>query len=595
MNAFFALGSAMWKYAGNRRKTVCVYVLLFVLTGILYLFEPYTVGLLLNTIQQNAQEQGAFMKIVFYLGLLVALAIGYWVLHGPARVLERQCAFHIRTAFADHLFSIVVSLPVQWHKNHHSGQTINRMRKATRALFDFSENGYQLIEMLLRPLFSIVVLAFIFPFAAVLAIIVSVAACTLVFFFDRVLLPLYDQVNEKEHFVASALHDYVTNITTVITLRLEHLARSEHLRRLTHYFPIIRREVRINEFKWFLATFIIAVMTSVVLAWYVYVTLHAGLVPLAGTFFMLYDYLQKIGTAFYTFAWKYSTTVQQYADLKSVDGILQAEPAAYGEACCLPDNWQRLEISNLNFVYKDEQQREHHLKDVAITLRRTAKIALVGESGSGKSTLMAVLRGLQVPDSVTLSCDGKPLMHGLKDVASCVTLIPQEPEIFENTIEYNITLDTDQSNEEVMEDVRLAAFDSVLAKLSKGLQTNTAEKGVNLSGGEKQRLALARGFFAAKHGSTTLTTGSDIILLDEPTSSVDSQNEMQIYRNIMEHFADRCILSSIHKLHLLEFFDEVYVLDQGRVIEHGSPETLMKGDGMLANLWRGYTNVGEKI
>ncbi len=279
--------------------------------------------------------------------------------------------------------------------------------------------------------------------------------------------------------------------------------------------------------------------------------------------------------------------MQQYADLKSVEPILQAAPADYGDGCCLPKDWQKIEISNLHFTYKDEEQREHHLKDVGITLGRSAKIALVGESGSGKSTLMAIIRGLQIPDCLDLTCDGKALPNGLRDIASTVTLIPQEPQIFENTIEYNITLDTEQPKDEILDDIRLAAFDSVLAKLPHGLETNTAEKGVNLSGGEKQRLALARGFFAAKE--------SDIILLDEPTSSVDSQNEMKIYSNLMRRFADRCIVSSIHKLHLLDFFDEVYVLENGKVVEHGAPKELMNGKGRLGELWRAYSSGREEI
>jgi ABC-type multidrug transport system fused ATPase/permease subunit len=366
----------------------------------------------------------------------------------------------------------------------------------------------------------------------------------------------------------------------VITLRLEKLTRNEVWHRVTHYFPLFRREARLNEWKWFSATLVIALMTFCVLAWYAYSTIGYGVVPLAGTFFMLYDYLQKIGSAFYTFAWKYSQTVQQYADLKSVDPIIQAAPADYGVDCCLPVDWKKLEITKLRFVYQDEERREHHLHDVAITINRNAKIALVGESGSGKSTLMSLIRGLHQPDHVEVRCDGMMLPHGIRDIASRVTLIPQEPEIFENTIAYNITLGTEQPSDEVMDDVRLAAFETVLAKLPHGLLTSTAEKGVNLSGGEKQRLALARGFFAAKR--------SDIILLDEPTSSVDSVNEMKIYKNIMERFVDCCVVSSIHKLHLLDFFDEVYLLEDGKVVEHGSPKALLAADTRLASLWKAY-------
>ncbi len=491
-------------------------------------------------------------------------------------MLERTNAFHVRRAFKQHLFSIITSLPAQWHKTHHSGNTINRISKATNALYNFSQNGYQIIEMTIRPLGSIVALILIMPAAAALAIGVICVSCVIVFFFDRVLFPLYNRVNESEHRVASVLHDYITNIMTVITLRLEALTQTELLRRMTHYFPVFQREVRLNEAKWFTATLLISVMTTVVLGWYAWTTLTAGGTLLVGTFFMLYDYLQKIGGAFYTFAWKYGDTVEQSADFRSVTPILTADQAEYHTSYQLPAQWKQIKIERLSFVYQDEETPRQHLDDISFTLSRPRKIAFVGESGSGKSTLMALIRGLQSAEA-TVVCDGKKLPHGMKHFAPHVTLIPQDPEIFENTIAYNITLDTDQSENEIMEDVRLARFDTTLARLSKGLQTNTAEKGVNLSGGEKQRLALARGFFAAKESS--------IILLDEPTSSVDPGNERAIYENLFKKFSDRCVISSIHKLYLLSMFDEAYVFRDGKVVAHGTPSQLLGPGGELHALW----------
>jgi ABC-type multidrug transport system fused ATPase/permease subunit len=215
-----------------------------------------------------------------------------------------------------------------------------------------------------------------------------------------------------------------------------------------------------------------------------------------------------------------------------------------------------------------------------ITLERGKKIALVGESGSGKSTLMSLIRGLHMTDNVSVRCDGKELPEKLRSLGGHTTLIPQDPELFSNTVEYNVSVDTEQSVTELMQDIDIACFTTVLDRLPQGLKTNIAEKGVNLSGGEKQRLALARGIFAAKQ--------SDIILLDEPTSSVDSMNELQIHKNIFARFPDRCIVASIHRLHLLPLFDEVYVLEKGKLIEHGKPQDLMQGQGLLAKMWKAY-------
>lgn len=580
MRAFLTLISAAWRYTRGRRGRMLLYVAMFIVANGVLLIEPLVIGRLLNTIQQIRGVPDPMTSLGIFFALLIGIQLSFWALHGPARVLETTGAFHARTAFADRLFQIVTSLPMQWHKDHHSGQTINRMRKSTAALNAFMEHGWQIIEMIVRLVGSVAAIMILQPIAAIIALGVTAFAFLIVFFFDRVLLRQYEEINEREHFTASALHDYVTNIATVITLRLENLTRSELLKRMTTYCRLFRRNSVVNETKWFFTTIVIAVMTVIVLAWYALTTIRSGNVLLAGTVYMLYDYLQKIGSVFFAFAWKYSETIQQYADLRSADVIVNAVQAEHSPSDPLPRDWRTIVIRNLHFSYEDEEHRRHHLHDISLTMERGRKIALVGESGAGKSTLMSLIRGLHVADAAEASCDGRCLPNGLRCLAPHVTLIPQEPEIFSNTIEYNVSADTQQSEEELLHYIALARFTPVLKRLPRGLKTDIAEKGVNLSGGEKQRLALARGIFAAKE--------SDIILLDEPTSSVDSMNELEIHRNIFEYFADRCIVASIHRLHLLQLFDHVYVLEGGKLIEHGPPEQLMEGPGRLAEMWRLY-------
>jgi len=104
------------------------------------------------------------------------------------------------------------------------------------------------------------------------------------------------------------------------------------------------------------------------------------------------------------------------------------------------------------------------------------------------------------------------------------------------------------------------------------------EKGVNLSGGQKQRLALARGILAAR--------SSDIILMDEPTSSVDPKTEVLIYERLFDEFRDKAIVSSLHRLYLLSYFDWVYVLQNGRIVEEGSFEELRRNGIIFRELWK---------
>ncbi len=165
-------------------------------------------------------------------------------------------------------------------------------------------------------------------------------------------------------------------------------------------------------------------------------------------------------------------------------------------------------------------------------------------------------------------------------MAGAATLIPQEPEIFENTLRHNITMGIPATEEEVRQAMWVACFDRVAAGLPKGLESDIREKGVNLSGGEKQRLALARGVFALRDSS--------LVLLDEPTSNVDPGTEMLVFTRLLELLKDRAVVASLHRLHLLRLFDYVYVMKEGRVVEEGRFEELCRGEGEFARLWARY-------
>ncbi len=196
------------------------------------------------------------------------------------------------------------------------------------------------------------------------------------------------------------------------------------------------------------------------------------------------------------------------------------------------------------------------------------------------------MRGLYQPEpGVSVRVDGQAIPD-LNAIANTVTLFPQEPEIFENSIVYNITLGLPFSEAEIQEVCDVARFSEVVKNLPKGLETNIQEKGVNLSGGQRQRLALARGVLAARV--------SDIVLLDEPTSSVDPKTELAIYRSLLREFADKAVVSTLHRLHLLPLFDYVYIMKDGKVIDEGSFSSLLQRSTVFQEMWAHQKDVMEE-
>lgn len=577
-----------WRFAGKFRIAILGYTVLFMMAQAAALLEPYLLGLMLNAVQTDLTSGAAghsqlLHDVAWYMSLFVGLKCVFWAIHGPTRCLERYVAFHITYAYKAHMFQTVTNLPLKWQRKHHSGESIDKINRATNALSDFFQGTFDINYMVCRLIGTLLILYTFMPLAAAAVALTSIVAMYTIVRFDRILSKQYDELNQKQNYIAEALHDYITNIVTVITLRLQGRTLGEVKRRLFLPLPLYRRNNALNEWKWAITSIMIALMTGGVLVAYTYSTLAAGGILLAGTFFTLFDYLRRIGDSFHNFASQYGRVVRQAADLKAAHMILEdveQTPPPPADAT-LPAKWSKLSVRDLCFTYEDVNATRRHLLNVGIELERGKAIAVVGKSGSGKSTLLRLLRGLDVTEQVTVLADGQPLKHRLHHLSNATTLMPQDPEIFADTIRFNIAFGMEASEEEIMEAVRKARFDEVLQRLPNGLDTNIAEKGINLSGGEKQRLALARGFFFAR--------GTDLILLDEPTSSVDTANERVIYNNLLGSFRkDRCVISTVHKLHLLEMFDVVYVLEDGKLVEVGSFAELVFANGRLAELWRNY-------
>jgi ATP-binding cassette, subfamily B, bacterial len=369
------------------------------------------------------------------------------------------------------------------------------------------------------------------------------------------------------------LFDSLSNIRTVVTLRLERSMESGLMAKVGVLLSPFRRNIRINEWKWFVADTLVTLTYCVIAIGYVYEHWKPGEVFYVGGLVTLIGYVNQFTSVFHDVAWQYTQIVQYNTDVETAKSISNAWEAQHrpDAARDLPSNWRTIEISNLNFSHREAYDDAHapqSLHGLHLRLERGKKVALIGESGCGKTTLLALLRGLYDPEpGFRLSVDGKP--EGLDTLNETVTLFPQEPEIFENTIAYNITLDLPVPEQEVKQVCEWAHFSEVIAELPKGLESNIQEKGVNLSGGQ---------ILAARD--------SQVVLMDEPTSSVDPKTETFIYENLFRALGDKAIVSALHRLHLLRHFDYIYVLNKGRIVAEGDFPSLLANSTEFQELWR---------
>ncbi len=569
-NPYLSLLATAWKYAGRERKRFILIYCMFAVANIIVSLNPLFYGWLVTELQENA---AAVLRTawIYALGYLI-LKFFEWTMHGPGRVMEQQLAFNVSRNFQDQLYGNILHLPVQWHQENHSGATINKSRKAHEALRSFLQNGFIYLYSFGKFVFSFTAMIYFSPLFGTIGIALGIVTIFIIMRFDRVFIKTLREVNTREHGVSSMLFDTLSNITTVITLRLEKIVHASFLEKLGNVFPPFKKNATINEWKWFAAQMMIALIYSVTVLGYIYQQWVPGETFQIGGLIVLIGYVTQFTSVFNDIASQYTQIVKFHTDIHNVADIEKAIAAMpeRKEEKPLPAEWNRIDISGLNFLRPGTSLTEKPtgLFDLSMRISKGERIALIGESGSGKSTLLALLRGLHNPApgcNVTLN---ELLPAEMSNIASSVTLFPQEPEIFENTILHNITLGLPFSREEVLAACEEAQFTDVLNRLPNGLDTFIQEKGVNLSGGQKQRLALARGILAARN--------SDIILMDEPTSSVDPRTEKLIYTSMFETFKKKAVISSLHRLHLLTQFDYIYILRSGQVVDEGTYEHLSR-------------------
>jgi ATP-binding cassette, subfamily B, bacterial len=589
-NPYISLLRTSWRYSRERKKLVLVYAMFVAAYGVIAL-NPILFGWFVDKLQHNIH--GVLHYAVLFVAGTVLIKFTQWCFHGPARIMERSLSFNLSRNFLQEKYHQVLHLPVKWQQDHHSGATINRVRKAYEALREFFDHGFMYVYAIMKFVVSVGAMLYFVPLYGSIALGLGLLNILIIRKFDRPFVKALDEVNEKEHIVSATLFDSLSNIMTVITLRLERSMETGLMNKVLAIFRPFRRSYVINEWKWFWAEMMIVCIYSLVAFGYVYKTWIPGTSFPIGGLSTLLLFVNQFCSVFQDIAWQYTEIVQYNTSVKTADGISEAyaEQHRADQPDGLPDTWCAIILRKLNFSHRptyDAGQYAQSLHDLHLTIRRGGRIALVGESGSGKTTLLALLRGLYQPEpgfgievETTSGRPATPPAYNhvwLDRLNEAVTLFPQEPEIFENTIAYNITLGLPFSDAEIMEVCESAHFTEVVHNLPQGLASDIREKGVNLSGGQKQRLALARGILAARDSS--------VVLLDEPTSSVDPRTEALIYDGLFSAFRDKAIISSVHRLHLLPRFDYIYILHQGRITAEGSFEDLRAHSPIFRELWR---------
>ncbi|MYN00490.1 ATP-binding cassette domain-containing protein [Pseudoduganella sp. DS3] len=272
----------------------------------------------------------------------------------------------------------------------------------------------------------------------------------------------------------------------------------------------------------------------------------------------------------------YREIKQSLADMERLFSLLteNREVADAAHAKALQPQGAEVRFNHVDFSYDPKRQI---LFDVDFTIAAGTTTAIVGHSGSGKSTLSRLLFRFYEVNSGSITIDG----HDLRDVTQdslrhAIGIVPQDTVLFNDTIEYNIAYGRPgASKEEIVAAARAASIHDFVASLPDGYETMVGERGLKLSGGEKQRVAIAR----------TLLKNPAILIFDEATSALDSKSEQAIQAQLKEIAKDRTTMVIAHRLSTIADAHQIIVLDHGKIVERGTHAALLAREGLYAQMW----------
>jgi len=295
-----------------------------------------------------------------------------------------------------------------------------------------------------------------------------------------------------------------------------------------------------------------------------------------GDFVMINTYMLQLAQPLNLFGFVYRNVKQALVDLEKMFALLDQKPDVIDSpnAVTLSNTKGQVFFDSVSFGYNDSRAI---LSNVSFEVSRGNSVAIVGPTGSGKSTIARLLFRLYDISSGKISIDGKNITEISQDsLRASIGVVSQDTVLFNNSIGYNLSYaNPSASQSQIDEAVRLSHLEGFINSLPDGYDTLVGERGLKLSGGEKQRIAIAR----------VILKDTPILLFDEATSALDTRTEKEIQKNLSQISSGRTTIIIAHRLSTIVDADEILFLDSGKIIERGSHQVLIADKGAYHAAW----------
>ena len=549
------------------------YLIVVAIAGIISAYLKGYISYFIKELLDAAAKQPEQLPHLMWVGISIALGMA---VSRYFHILTMNIASEkVSQSLRQKLQAKFMKLNLKFHNNYAagSGGLISRSMNDIRIVHD----GLRLFaDLFTAPLFFLFLLYRLFGLDAQMTIYIFIAAPVLALFISSVSkgirkysLSGIEQVEK----MTSTLKESLDGVRTIQAFNLEKRMENR-FKNQGHEFIYMRRKIHsliesMGPITEFIATILIlAVIYYFSLKIAAQTSTASALIAFITALLQLNEPIKKFQEAYVRIQETRVAAKRVFDMLEEKSDIEELETASG-----FPENWQTIEYKNVNFSYANENL----IKDFNLTIQRGQAVAFVGESGSGKSTLANLLGRFYDPQSGSIEIGRKNIKDiKLSELRKNIALVSQDVFLFSDTIENNILADREVPDMPAVEKSAKAshAHDFIM-RLPLQYQTQTGERGNLLSGGEKQRVGIARAFLK----------DAPILILDEATSALDSISEEQVQRGLETLMKGRTTFVIAHRLSTIQNADLILVLNKGKIVERGTHAELLNKKGEYSRLF----------
>lgn len=549
------------------------YLIVVAIAGIISAYLKGYISYFIKELLDAAEKQPDQLPRLMWVGL--SIAFGMAITRYFHILLMNVASEKVSQSLRQKLQAKFMRLNLKFHNNYAagSGGLISRSMNDIRIVHD----GLRLFaDLFTAPLIFIFLLQRLFELDTQMTIYIFIAAPVLAVFLKTVSKGIRKyslRGIEQIEKMTSTLKESLDGVRTIqafnLEKRMENKFKSQgsefiHMRRKIH--SLIESMGPITEF--------IATILILAVIYYFSVKIAAGvatasvLVAFITALLQLNEPIKKFQEAYVRIQETRVAAARVFDMLEEKSDIEELESASG-----FPENWQTIEYKNIGFSYA----QENLIKNFDLTIQRGQVIAFVGESGSGKSTLANLLARFYDPQSGSIEIGHKNIKEiKLSELRKNIALVSQDVFLFSDTIENNILADREVADMRAVErSAKAAHAHDFIMRLPLQYQTQTGERGNLLSGGEKQRVGIARAFLK----------DAPILILDEATSALDSISEEQVQRGLETLMKGRTTFVIAHRLSTIQNADLILVLNKGKIVERGTHTELLNKKGEYSRLF----------